>query len=184
MISESTICDSNGEEYLSSELSLIPTHVELQTQLDTLHFSSDKLSANMKWIGKQRFLKDLSIGFYRGHNHVIQQVSFLTNLTRSMTLGHQYIRLPMLLVHIRWLRLQALQDLTISNFRLCLTDDIVGLLQLPHLTHLSFAGSVMKRDQHIEHFASFVGSLGPHVTTVFPEGLQAYAEYSCLYIYK
>ena len=76
VISKATIYDSNDEVYLNSELSLIPAHMELQTQLHTLLLNRAELGANMKWITKLTHLKDLSMCFCFGHNNVIQPVFF------------------------------------------------------------------------------------------------------------
>ena len=144
---ECTIYDSNDEVYLDSEVSLISQHMKLQTPLHRLHFSSDVLGANLKWIEQLVSLKDLSTEFNCCDKDVIPQVACLTNLTRLIISSHQYWILPHLLVDFQWHTLQALKDLTISKYRLHFADDSV--LQLPHLTRLSFANSVTEHDPHL-----------------------------------
>ena len=73
-------------------------------------------------------------------------------------------------VDIEWHRLHVLQDLSICRVRLQLGQGIVGLLQLHHLRHISFAGSSVHSDKDRECFAGLMHTfarLRPEVKLAF-----------------
>ena len=78
--------------------------------------------------------------------------------------------LPVANVDIEWHRLHALQDLSICHVRLQLGQGTVGLLQLHHLRHISFAGSSVHSDKDRRCFAALMqdfARLCPAVKLVF-----------------
>ena len=177
-LSNVSLMDSNEKEYLDADLSVIPTNIELLTQLHTLHLSTSSdegiaHTANLGWISHLTSLQDLSISCDRSRGQVLQDVLSLTRLTRLDILGLSDSLNKVLDLNIEWHRLQALQELSLCKCRLHLGHDVAGLLQLHHLRHISFAESTIDSPDDDECFAALMynfARLRPQVKLVFDSG--------------
>ena len=73
-----------------------------------------------------------------------------------------------------WHGLQVLQKLAICEFRLHPGHDVAGLLQLQHLSEISFAGSTVPiDDRKLNIFAALIYNLArlrPQVNVLFDGG--------------
>ena len=107
--------------------------------------------------------------------NVLQYASLLTKLTRLdvIKLVDDVDETPVLDVDIQWHKLQALQELSINRFRLCLGESVCRLLQLPCVRTVSFAGSTTDGPDDMKCLAALVygfATLRPHVKLLFGSG--------------
>ncbi|KAL3151085.1 hypothetical protein ABBQ38_012955 [Trebouxia sp. C0009 RCD-2024] len=177
VFSDASLELSDGHMYLGRGLWLFPDNLHLLGQLHTLELNSivraDSVISNVIWISTLTSLKDLSICFHNTDTYVIRHALLLTNLTRLHILAQSRVRdvdvddQPVLSIAMAWHKLQALQDLSICGFSLqpTLVDygfhtrGVAGLLRLPHLRVISFAGCTTLGEYHSECFAALIYNL-------------------------
>lgn len=178
VFSDSVLVDSNDQVYLDGDLSLVPTNIDLLTQLHTLYLSTTSNAsgpASLGWISKLVTLQDLSISFGSSHDQVLQHAAVLTRLTSLYILGlDSHLDEPYVLdIDIDWDRLQALQDLSICFCSLKLGHKVAGLLKLHCLKHISFGGSTVHDGNEADCFTALIYGLArvcPHVKVVVDSG--------------
>lgn len=166
--------------YLDQDLTVVPANVGLLTQLHTLvlsKFGYKHEVAKLAWIAELTRLQDLRISFYNS-----QQVDYallLAKLTRLDISGlndHDVVSQTMN-IDCEWHKLQSLQEKSICRFSLRLGRGIASLLQLQHLRHMSFKGSVVHSKSDYESFTVFSGQLAklqPQVRLVVDKNMLKY----------
>ncbi|KAL3152700.1 hypothetical protein ABBQ38_012293 [Trebouxia sp. C0009 RCD-2024] len=148
LISSSLTLD-NGDIYFDPELSLSPSNLGLLGQLHTLHVSSSEEEiSSLSWISTLTSLRHLTVHIRSCNNSPARSASCLTNLTHLKIYATSRLsddEDPVLNIDAPWDRLQALQILSICDFRLQLGAGlgVGGLLQLPHLREMSLHGSTV-----------------------------------------
>ena len=157
-----SLIDSNEHEYMDGDLSLVPTSIGLLTKLHTLQLAGRSRStrdlADLEWISKLTSLQDLKVSFGSSCGVVLPHATMLGKVTRLEIEG---LRAGLHLdLDNEWHGLQALQKLSICGFRLNPGRNVAGLLQLQHLSEISFAGSTIPIDQGKQNiFAAFIYNL-------------------------
>lgn len=183
VLETSTVLDKDLREYLDSDMSVVPTNIELLRQLRVLHIDagpSKIVACNLDWSFRLPSLEDLSIQFCLGHGSTLKGASLLTNLTRLIVHGDQVERPETCAcgVDIEWHRLGKLQLLSFYGLTLSLGQGVVGLLQLPHLQHVAFSHIRLHGQVHNACFAALIYNLArcrPHVKVhVHSENLLEY----------
>ena len=161
MLSTIRLKDDNDQLYLDEDLTLFPTDIGLLTRLQTLSLctGSHAEAANVEWISQLTSLQGLTLSFGGSHRNLIQASSLLTKLTHLNVEFSGPCEASVLSIDIAWHRLQALQDLSICNFRLELGDGVADLPKLLHLTKISFVGSTTRNDRDRDLFGALVNKL-------------------------
>lgn len=167
VLKESSLAAGN-EVHLSTDLTLVPTNIQLLTQLHTLHLAGGRNCSlgDLQWISKLTALHDLSVSFGSDCDDVLQHVEELAKLTCLKLVGLRDGLAAGL--NINWHKLQALQHLSICNFTLMLDIDVGGLLQLQHLKEIWFAGCTVTGE--LNAFVALMYNLArvhPHVNAHF-----------------
>lgn len=182
VLTESCLADSN-QVHLDTHLCLVPTCIQLLTQLHTLHLAGRKhvSLADLEWMSNLTALQDLSISFGSDCTEVLEHVAELAKLTSLELVGlctglHANL-------NIEWYELKALQHLSICSFTLQLDADVGGLLTLPNLKEISFAGCIIEHADELHAFAALMYNLArvcPHVNVCIDpdhDGLLSYFDF-------
>lgn len=168
----------SGGLYLDQNLTVVPANIGLLTQLHTLvlsKFGYQHEVSNLAWIAELTCLQDLRLAFYNSQQ-VLDYAVLLAKLTRLDISGlndHDMVSLTMN-IDCKWHKLQALQEVSICRFSLLLGRGIASLLQLQHLRHMSFEGSVLQSKSDHEAFTVVTGQLAklrPQVTLVVDKNM-------------
>lgn len=164
--------------YLDENLSVVPTNIGQLTQLQSLHLSTDMHAeaqiAELKWVAELTSLQELSMHFDHGNGTILQYVAMLTKLTYLYITGFDEPNEAHLLdTNVEWHKLQALCKLFIVSKRLSFGDNIYGLVNLPRLQIVSFAGSMVHGPRDVNCLAALIykfARLRPQVKLVFSDG--------------
>lgn len=176
VLGDSILTGNDDEHYWDNDMTVVPVNIVMLTQLHTLHLSSSSNDfgdpqPNFGWVSQLTSLQDLTVICDYSHDQLLQHALLLTNLTRLHIAGivqqnisiRHYVKV--LDIDIEWHRLQALQELLICNYTLCLGQNLDGLLQLQHLKRISLSGSTVNEHDmkpFIDWHSKFV-SLRPQV---------------------
>lgn len=134
------------------------------TQLEMLYLSTStqtQLPISLEWIFELTTLQHLSIAFQNGKSDLIEKVTMLTNLTELMVQRRsaEVPKLAILDVDFGWSRLKDLRVGSICGCRLQLGRSFAGLLDLQHLTYVSFEASHPEGRLSVECYAALAYNL-------------------------